>query len=108
MRYAIFVIDSVSGSATGDEAMAIDAFNDSLVANGHWIMAAGITGPASALVIDNRGEKLTTTPGSVFDSTEYMSGFWLIEAEDLDTAKRLAAEGSRACNRKVELRPFIR
>lgn len=108
MRYAIFVIDSVSGSATGDEAMAIDAFNETLVANGHWIMAAGITGPESALVIDNRENESTITPGSVFDSIEYMSGFWLIEAEDLETAKRLAAEGSKACNRKVELRPFIR
>lgn len=108
MRFLIAVIDTTANSADADEMSAIDAFNDSLVANGHWIMAAGITGPESALVIDNRGEKLTTTPGSVFDSIEYMSGFWLIEAEDLDTAKRLAAEGSRACNRKVELRPFIR
>ncbi len=108
MRFLIAVIDTITNSADADEMSAIDAFNDSLVANGHWIMAAGITGPESALVIDNRGEKLTTTPGSVFDSAEYMSGFWLIEAEDLNTAKRLAAEGSRACNRKVELRPFIR
>jgi hypothetical protein len=37
-----------------------------------------------------------------------MSGFWLIEAENMETAMRLASEGSKACNRKVELRPFIR
>ena len=108
MRFLIAVIDTTTNSADADEMSAIDAFNDSLVANGHWIMAAGITGPESALVIDNRENESTITPGSVFDSIEFMSGFWLIEAEDLDTAKRLAAEGSKACNRKVELRPFIR
>lgn len=108
MRYAIFVIDSISGSATDDEATAINAFNDSLVANGHWIMAAGLTAPDAAMIIDERGEQVVITPGSIFESTEFLSGFWLIEAKDLETAKRLAAEGSKACNRKVELRPFIR
>ena len=108
MRFLIAVIDTITNSADADEMSTIDAFNETLVANGHWIMAAGITGPESALVIDNRENKSTITPGSVFDSIEYMSGFWLIEAENLETAKRLAVEGSKACNRKVELRPFIR
>nr|WP_243738797.1 hypothetical protein [Microcella frigidaquae] len=37
---------------------------------------------------------------------QYVSGFWIIEAPDRDAALALAAEGSRACNRVVELRPF--
>ncbi len=36
-----------------------------------------------------------------------MSGFWIIQADSLEQAKSLAAEGSKACNRKVELRPFL-
>ena len=27
--------------------------------------------------------------------------------DDLDSARALATEGSRSCNRKVELRPFL-
>jgi hypothetical protein len=38
---------------------------------------------------------------------KYLAGFWIIEAFDLDVALRLAAEGSKACNRKVEVRPFL-
>jgi len=38
---------------------------------------------------------------------EYVSGFWLITAPDLDAARVLAAQGSKACNRKVELRPLL-
>ena len=41
------------------------------------------------------------------ESKEYLAGFWIMEAADLDLALKLAAEGSRACNRKVEVRPFL-
>jgi len=33
--------------------------------------------------------------------------FWIIEASDLDVALKLGAEGSKACNRKIEVRPFL-
>jgi hypothetical protein len=38
---------------------------------------------------------------------KYLAGFWIIEAPDLDVALKLAAEGSKACNRKIEVRPFL-
>jgi hypothetical protein len=45
--------------------------------------------------------------GPFLESKEYLGGFWIIEAPDRDVALRLAAEGSKACNRKVELRPVL-
>ena len=104
MRFLMAVIDAHSRSATGDEMAAIDAFNDSLRANGHWILACGIEDPTSSAVFDNRADAGLITEGPLHDSDEFMAGFWLIQADDLATARRLAAEGSRACNRKVELR----
>ncbi len=47
------------------------------------------------------------TDGQFVESKEFLAGFWIIEAPDLDVALRLAAEGSRACNRKIEARPFL-
>jgi len=45
---------------------------------------------------------------SVIDDTAGLATpFWIIEAADLDVALKLAAEGSKACNRKVEVRPFL-
>jgi hypothetical protein len=41
------------------------------------------------------------------ESKEYVAGFWIMETADQDVALRLAAEGSKACNRKVEVRPFL-
>jgi hypothetical protein len=38
---------------------------------------------------------------------KYLADFWIIEAFDLDVALKLAAEGSTACNRKIDVRPFL-
>jgi hypothetical protein len=107
MQYLVSVIHDSDGLATPEEDAAIDAFNDGLQAEGHWVFAGGLAAPGSATVIDNRGEEALFTDGPFVESKEYMVGFWIIEAADLDVALRLAAAGSKACNRKVEVRPFL-
>ena len=107
MQYLVSVINDTASLATPDEEAAIDVFNDRLRAEGHWVFAGGLAAPSSATVIDNRGEEAMFTDGPFVESKEYLIGFWIIEAADLDVALRLAAEGSKACNRKVEVRPFL-
>ena len=107
MQYLVSVIDEHAGLATPDEQAAIDAFNERLQAEGHWVFAGGLAPPGTATVIDNRGEEAMFTAGPFVESKEYLAGFWIIEAADLDVALKLAAEGSKACNRKVEVRPFL-
>jgi len=107
MQYLFSVIDDTAGLATSDEQAAIDVFNDRLQAEGHWVFAGGLGSPSSATVVDNRGEEAMFTDGPFLESKEYLVGFWIIEAADLDVALKLAAEGSKACNRKIEVRPFL-
>ena len=107
MQYLVSVIDDTAGLATPDEEAAIDVFNDRLQAEGRWVFAGGLAAPSSATVIDNRGEEPMFTDGPFVESKECLAGFWIIEAADLDEALKLAAEGSKACNRKVEVRPFL-
>jgi hypothetical protein len=109
MQYLISVIfDEKSGSATPTEMAAIDAFNERLTAEGHWVFAGGLGSPSAATVIDNRGGEALFTDGPFLESKEYLAGFWIVEAPDLDVALKIAADGSKACNRKVEVRPFLR
>jgi hypothetical protein len=108
VKYIIFVIDDQTEKAGSDEMAAIDEFNDMLQDNGHWITAAGINHGEAATVLDNRGDAGIVTKGSLYSQPEQYSGFWIIEAEDHQTALKLAAAGSQACNRKVELRPYLR
>jgi hypothetical protein len=106
MRFLISVIDDLSNSGTPAEMEAINAFNDGLRDNGHWIFAWGLQAPETATVIDNRNGAKTETGKPLFDAKENFSGLWLIDADDAETAKKLAYEASKACNRKVELRPL--
>ena len=107
MQYLVSVINNTDDLATADEMAAIDVFNDGLIAEGHWVFAGGLGAPSSATVIDNRSEEPLFTDGPFVESKEYLVGFWVMEAADLDVALKLAAEGSKACNRKVEVRPFL-
>lgn len=107
MQYLISVVDDTAGLATPSEMAAIDAFNDRLQAAGHWVFAGGLGAPTTATVIDNRGGEAVFTDGPFVETKEYLAGLWILNAADLDKALELAAEGSKHCNRKVEVRPFL-
>lgn len=110
MRYLVSVIDEETNSATPDEMAAVDAYNERIEADGHWVFSGGLAAPSTATVIDNRRNRRTEavfTDGPYVESKEYLAGFWVIEAPDLDVALKLASDGSKACNRKVEVRPFL-
>ena len=107
MQYLMSVIDDGTGPDTEREQRAIDTFNDGLQADGYWVFAGGLGSPDPATVVDNRAGSPVFTDGPFVETKEYVAGFWIIEAPDLDVVLKLAAEGSRACNRKIEVRPFL-
>jgi hypothetical protein len=106
-QYLMSVLDETAGLATAEEMAAIDAFNEQLQADGHWVFAGGLASPSTATVVDGRGGEPVFTDGPYLESKEYVAGFWIIEAPHLDVALRLAALGSKNCNRRIELRPFV-
>ncbi|MFF0343171.1 YciI family protein [Kribbella sp. NPDC004875] len=107
MQYLISVIDDKTRSATPDELTAVDAFNEQLQTDGHWVFAGGLDAPATSTVIDGRGAEPYFSDGPFLESKEYLGGFWIFEAPDLDVALKLATAASKACNRKLEVRPFL-
>jgi hypothetical protein len=114
MQYLVSVIDDGQAlaadrtdSATSSEMAAIDAFNDRLRAEGHWVFAGGLAAPQAATVIDNRGAEPVITDGPFLETKEFVAGFWIFQAPDLDVALKLAADGSKACNRRLEVRPVL-
>ena len=110
-QYLMSVLfDDATDTASADEVAAtdaaIDAFNDRLRADGHWVFAGGLASPSTATVVDGRAGEAVFTDGPYVETKEYVAGFWIIQAPHLDAALRLASLGSKACNRRVELRPF--
>ncbi len=82
------------------------AFNEKLQADGHWIYANGLASASTATVVNGQVDPPVFTDGPYLESKEYIGGFWVIEATDLDQALKRAAEGSKACRGTVEVRPF--
>ncbi|MFJ5618680.1 YciI family protein [Micromonospora sp. NPDC093243] len=82
------------------------AFNERLHRDGHFVFADGLEPPTTATTVDGQGEKPAFTDGPYLEAKEHLDGFWVIEAADLDVALALAAEGSKACRGRVEVRPF--
>ena len=111
MKFIIFVIDHPNNPGDPSEMANIDSFNEQLQRNGYWVLAAGIGDPSTATLIDNRDDRSEVTLRSLFDGhpehNENYSGFWLIDVPSKEVALALAAQGSKACNRKVEIRPFL-
>jgi hypothetical protein len=107
VKFIVFVIDDATNSGNASEMAAIDAFNDSLRENGHWIFACGIGAPNTASMLDGRGESSNIKRASLVLNDTFYTGFWIIDATDRTEAERLALAGSRACNRRVELRPLL-
>ncbi len=70
------------------------------------MFAGGLADTETATVVDNRGEQTLMTDGPFVESKEYLAGVWVWEAPDLDVALALAAEASKVCDRKIEVRPF--
>jgi hypothetical protein len=77
--------------------------NEKLEAAGAWVFANGLTPPSSATVVHRDGR---VTDGPYLETKEYLGGFWIIEAPDLDAALEWAKQGSVACRQVVEVRPF--
>ncbi|WP_374454084.1 YciI family protein [Nocardioides sp.] len=106
MHYLFTVVGDTAHEVDDSAPGAVDAFNERLKAEGRWVFGGGLTSPEHATVTDSRGGDAVFTDGPFVESKEYLAGFWVVEADDLDVALALSADASRACHRKIEVRPF--
>lgn len=105
MRFLISVIaGSTSAPHPAEEIKAIDAFNEKIEAAGQRLFACGMESPDTAIVFDQRSGQSARTEGPLYSGDEHFAGFWIVNVDSQEIAEQLAAEGSAACNRKVELR----
>jgi hypothetical protein len=84
----------------------VNVFNTRIQAEGSWVFGGGLFPPDSATVVRTAGGEVVTTDGPFAESKEQVGGFWVIKAENLDAALKLAADASIACQGPVEVRPF--
>jgi hypothetical protein len=84
-----------------------EAFNKKLEEQGYLVTADGLEAPSTATIVDGMGEKPLFTDGPFAEAKEYMAGFWVIDVPNRDVALQVAAEASKVCIGKVELRAMM-
>lgn len=110
-QYMLSVHHREGDPTPDEEAMqamfaAVGAFNEEVRAAGAWVFAGGLHPIEVATTVDGTGPEVVITDGAFAESKEYLGGFWVISADDLDAALRWARRGSAACGGPVEVRPF--
>ena len=110
-QYMLSVVGNVDDETPTDDVMqeifaTVGKFNEKLQAAGKWVFAGGLEPITTATTVDARGDTPTVTDGPFSEAKEFLGGFWIIEADDLDDALEWAKQGSAACGGAVEVRPF--
>jgi len=95
---------------TKDEKHKLDSdsfgYDRDLMASGNMIHAEALQSPRSAVTVRVRNGETSVTDGPFIETKEYLGGFILIEAKDLNDAIRIAAGIPLAKLGAIEVRPI--
>ena len=110
-HYLLNVYQPANGQQPSPEFLArvmqdVDAFNAELKAAGAWVFAGGLHAPSTATMLRPQGGEVMLTDGPFAESKEYIAGFSIISAPDLDAALDWGRKLARATTLPIEVRPF--
>jgi len=105
-RLMIAAVALLTALLMATPAQAVDEVNTELQATGAWVFGGGLQMPDSATMVRAHQGETLITDGPFAETKEFLGGFWVIEATDLDAALAWAEKASAACRGPVEVRPF--
>lgn len=111
MKFLVMIYndDSLLGDIPAAEAdtMMRNCLNhaDELRDQGYLLDSQQLEAPVTAKSVRVRNGRTTITDGPFAETKEYLGGFNLIEAENMDEALRIAAEFPWAGSGCIEVRP---
>lgn len=112
MAHYLLSVITPSGSATpppevlGPIMDRVEAVNEECKAAGAWVFAGGLNAPSTATVVRVKDGEVLLTDGPFAEGKEYVGGFTVIEASDLDAALEWGGKYARAITLPIEVRPF--
>jgi len=85
----------------------LDALHKELESAGAWVFSSGLCAPSTATVIRLHDGEFLTTDGPFTEAKEYLGGFTIINAPDLDAALDWGRKLTQATTLPIEVRPFF-
>jgi len=83
------------------------AYDMDLEARGQLLAAEALQAPGTAVLVQVRAGKVSTTDGPYAETKEHLGGFLLVDARDLNEAIRIAAGIPLAQLGTIEVRPVL-
>jgi len=111
-QYLVAVYDQPESRSRPAAEMAeivadVEIVNNKAMEDGIFVFAGGLHDQSATTTVDPRGGKVQVTDGPYLETKEYLGGFWVIEAPDLDAALAWAGDAAVACRQPLEVRPFM-
>jgi hypothetical protein len=73
---------------------------------GAWVFSGRLDDPHTATVVRIANGEVLTTDGPFAETREHLGGFYMINADKIDTALGWAAKVTRCIGVPIEVRPF--
>ena len=106
----VYAQDVPGAPGQADENAIKDAYieqDHKLFREGKVLMASPLQGPQTAVSIRYRNGVRTRTDGPYAETKEYVAGFLVISAANMDEAIAIAAEGPFEAFDNFEIRPLL-
>lgn len=100
-------LDALSQTELDTLVRACIGWVEDLQRGGHHVFSAGLQSFRTATTVRHRNGKLSLTDGPFAETTEYLGGFTLLEAKDLNEAIHLASRFPAARVGSMEVRPIL-
>jgi len=85
----------------------LDVLNQEMRAAGAWVFGAPLHAPATATVLRAADDEVLVTDGPFIEAKEFLGGFDIIQAADLDEALEWGRKLATVLNGlAIEVRPF--
>jgi hypothetical protein len=82
-------------------------FERSIRESGHYVASNRLGPPGDAVTVRVRNGQLSTTDGPFAETKEQIGGYFMIDAQDLNDAIRIAARIPGARRGCIEVRPVV-
>jgi hypothetical protein len=105
MKYLCLVYGEEKAIQSVDDHHCL-AYDQSIRASGHCLSSEALQPVATATTVRVRNGKVSVTDGPFAETKEYLAGFYMIEARDLNEAIQIAARIPPASVGSIEVRPI--
>jgi hypothetical protein len=98
--------EPMTEEAVREVVRQVRILEEEMKSTGAWVLGGRLHEPDTATVVRVSNGEVLTTDGPFVESKEHLGGFYIIDADDLDSAVSWASKVTQVVGAPIEVRPF--